>query len=595
MRSVTVVRIGIGQINTRVGDLEGNVDAISSAIRRARDRGVELMLFPEMAVTGCPVEDLAFRGSFLKASERAVQEIAGSLKRSKMVVVVGGMETGVELFNAAAVIHRGEVLGWARKRRLFSCGSIDEFRYFSAGEKPLVIETEAFRAAVTIGDDLGYPVFPAEIELLVSLWNEPYHYGHRPVKETMMRERAKEDAVAIAMVSPAGGQDDMIFEGSSVIVDGFGETLARGRAFAEDLVIADLDLSELKAHRERSFHSARPSKNHLAKAQIINVPGGWPERKRPAAVEPRIEPLLRGHKEIFRALALATGDYIVKNGFDRAIVGASGGIDSALTLVIAAEALGRDRVTAVSMPGPYTSTGTRRDAGKLADGLGVEFKEISIKRPYDSMLKSLDPAFEDLPRDVTEENLQARLRGLILMSMSNKLGAMVLATGNKSEAACGYCTLYGDTCGAFAPLADVYKSQVYELAEWYNRRAGEDMIPRSVIERAPSAELRPDQTDQDALPPYPELDRILRGILEREMSIEELIEEGEEPDTVYSVMRMLMAAEFKRNQAAIGPTVSERPLSDLRLPITKSTEWWLTKKKPASGKSRKKSKRSKRK
>lgn len=572
---MTVLRIGIGQINTRVGDFEGNLEKIEALIEEAAGMGIELMIFPEMALPGYPMNDLAFSGSFIKAGEEALARIARNTARKKMIVVLGAIESDDTLYNSAAVIHDGEVRAWARKRYLFCCGEFDETRYFSAGEKPLVIETENFRAAVTIGDDLAYPVFPAQIEILINLWNEPYQYGHRPIRGRIMNERAREDAVAIAMVSPVGGQDEMIFEGSSKLVDGFGEVQARGAAFSEDLVAADLDLRELKAHRQRVIHSSREDARRLKRADRARINLPIAKRKRPPAIKSRKRPLLKGPHEIFTALALATRDFVEKNGAKKVVLGVSGGIDSALLTVIAREALSRSRVTAVSMPGPYTSAETRRDAKKLASNLGVRFLEIPIKAPFQAMIKSLAPAFKDLGPDVTEENLQARIRGQILMSIANKYKALVLAAGNKSEAATGYCTLYGDTCGAFAPLVDVYKTRVYEIAAWYNKKAGKSMIPESIIDRLPSAELKPGQTDQDVLPPYPVLDRILEGFLEQGLAVSELIESGEDPETVDKVLCMLMDSAFKRRQSPIGPTVSGRPLSDFRLPLTKRTGWWF--------------------
>jgi len=572
---VTVVRIGVGQINAKVGDFDANLAKIIDRIKEASRRGVELLVFPEMAVTGFPTEDLSFRGSFMKASCRAVDKIAASLKRSSMVVIVGGIEVTDTFYKAAAVIHRGEVLGWARKRHLFCCGRFTEDRYFSAGERPLVIECEKFRAAVTLGDDFGYPVFPGEIELLINLWNEPFVYGRRPLRERMMLARSMEDAVAIVMVSPAGASDDMIFEGSSTIVDGFGEVLARGPAFNEGLVVADLDLRILKSHRKRVFHSSRPETRHLEKVDLISIPKGWPaEKKKPADSGAVRELYFKGPKEMFMALSIATRDFVQKNGCGGAILGVSGGIDSAVCALIAREAFGAGGVTAVSMPGPYTSKQTRKDAKKVAENLGVRFLEIPIKGAFNAFNRGLAKAFEGLSEDVTEENLQARIRGVILMALANKYHGMVLCTGNKSEDSVGYCTMYGDTVGGYAPLVDVYKTQVYEIAEWYNLRAGRDVIPKSVIDRAPTAELKEGQQDIDALPPYPELDRILMGFLEGGQSVSELIEAGEDPDTVYKVMRMLTGAEFKRRQAPIGPTVSTRPLSDLILPISMESGWW---------------------
>lgn len=571
---MTIVRIGMGQIGSRVGDFQANVGAMLDRAAEASRQGVEILVFPENAVCGGPIEDLALRGSFIAAAQKAMDKVASSLKSSRMIVIAGGIESDVALFNSAAVIHRGRILGFARKRYLFCCGRFDESSYFSPGQKPLVLETERFRAAVTIGDDLGYPVFPAEIELLINLWNEPFHYGHRPIKETMMRERAREDAVAIALVSPVGAQDDIVFEGSSAIYDGFGQVLARGRAFSEDLVAADLDLRELKEHRKRIFHASAPRQGHLDKAEIISIPGAWPERKKPARLRPRIESFPKGPREVFAALSLAVREFVRKNGFAKVIVGASGGIDSCLVLAIAKEALGKRNVMAVSMPGPFTSPETRQDAARVSKALGLDFLEIPITPQYETMLKALAPAFKGKAADLTEENLQARLRGLTLMALANKFQAMVLATSNKSEAACGYCTLYGDTCGAYAPLIDVYKTQVYEIVTWYNHQAGRDLIPESVIERAPSAELRLNQTDQDSLPPYPDLDRILKAFLEGGESIAEQVEKGEDRETIHAILRLVMNSEFKRRQAAIGPTVSEMPLSELRIPVTKNPEWW---------------------
>ena len=542
--------------------------------------GADLVVFPEMSVSGYPTKDLAFRGSFIKAGRRALARIAESLAGSGLIAVVGALESVDTLYNGAAVLFDGKIMGFARKRYLFCCGGFDEARYFSAGERPLVVETDKFRAVVTIGNDFGYPVFPGGVELLINLWNEPYQYGRRLLKERMMIERAKEDAVAMVMAGPVGGQDCMIFEGASAIVNGFGEVAARGASFDEDLVMADLDLRALKTYRDRVFttlgggNSTGSNQHHLAKADRISIARDWPEQKHPPELEPRLPPLLKGMHELFTALTLAVRDFLDKNGLSKAVVGLSGGIDSAVAAAIACEAVGPERLILVSLPGPYTSAETRRDAGKIARNLGVKLLTIPIKTANRTLLKALAPAFEGLPADVTEENLQARIRGLILMALANKFRAGLLAGGNKSEAAVGYCTLYGDTNGAFTPLKDVYKTRVYELAAWINQRTRRQVIPKSVIQRAPTAELAPGQTDQDTLPPYADLDRILHGILEKGLSISELVEKGESEKMVVEVLDMLVKAEFKRRQSPIGPSVSERPLADLLLPITKNSGWW---------------------
>jgi len=568
------IRLAIGQINTRVGDFEGNLEKLTLRIKEAANLGADIIAFPEMAICGYPLEDLAFRGSFLSACETTLQKLCSKLAKQKITVIAGGIETGDTLYNSAFVLQGGEVLGRARKRYLFCCGRFDESRYFSAGEAPLVIECDGFRAAVTLGDDFGYPVFPAETDLLINLWNEPYQYGRRPLRGRMMTGRAREDAVSIVMVSPVGCQDDMIFEGSSKIVDGFGEILARGASFAEDLVIADLDLRTLQAHRARHYNSFQQNEQHLAKSRRVRPARIISERKRPSSIKGEIKPLLKGPEELFTALAFSIRDFLAKNNMEAAVVGLSGGIDSSLTALLAREAMGVGRVIGVSMPGPHTSRESKRDAAKLARNLGIEFTEVSVRGLYTKTLQAVSRAFSGKGPDVTEENIQARLRGLVLMAVANKRNGAVLATGNKSEEATGYCTLYGDTAGAFAPLCDVYKTRVYELASWYNKRASKRIIPQNVFERPPTAELKPDQTDQDRLPAYSDLDRILEGLLEKGLSAAELIEKGESEKTVYQVLTMLLHSEFKRRQSPTGPTVSERPLSDLRLPLSKTLGFW---------------------
>ena len=572
---MSVVRIGIGQINTRVGDFEGNVEKIIKVISEAGDSGVDLLVFPEMAVTGYPPSDLLFRGSFIKASSDAMNAVAKKVRRKNLVVIAGGIEVTDSIYNAAAVIHRGKIRGWARKRYLFCCGSFDETRYFSSGERAFVIDSGRFRTVVTLGDDLGYPVFPGDVQLLVNLWNDPFHYGHRPVKERMMTDRSREEAVGIVIASPVGGEDSMIFEGSSMVLDGFGDLAARGTAFKEDLVLADLDIREIKTHRERIFHVSGPRSSKLDKARVLELDWKPPENKKEIDANGSIASLKKGPDELYTALVTATRDFVNKNGFEKVFIGISGGIDSALIASIACDALGQKNVTAVSMPAPYTSKETRDDAKRVSTNLGIKFMEIPISNTFRSIMNTLAPTFEGYESDTTEENLQPRIRSQILMALANKFGAMVLATSNKSEAATGYFTMYGDGTGAFAPLIDVYKTQVYEISAWLNESRGREVIPESTIHRPPTAELKPGQVDQDVLPPYKDLDRILKNFLEEGWSVSELINKGEDRALVEKIMCMLMDTEFKRRQAPFGPTVSERPLSDLRIPITKRTGWWF--------------------
>ena len=570
---MTILRIAIGQINPCVGDFEGNADVIIAVAGEARRMGAQLVVFPEMAITGFSAGDLTARQSVQDASARAMDRVAAALKKSPVTAVVGGIENSDSLYKGAAIIHRGKILGFARKRYLFCCGQFDESNWFAAGDRTLVLETDKFRAAVTIGDDLGYPVFPGEVELLINLWNEPYRSGHRPVRDRMMIERAREDAVAMVMASPVGGHDELLFEGGSAVIDGFGVTVARAKYLETDLLVTDLDLRELKAHRARVLHQS-DGNNHLGKAHVIRLPEPWPQTRRPAKMPARIEARPKGATEIFRALAVATRDFVTRSGAPRVFVGVSGGVDSALVAAIATEALGKKAVTAVSMPGPYNSAETRADARRTAKNLGIKFLEIPIGPAYEALKKSLAPAWKGKKPDCAEENLQARVRGVLLMGLANKAHGLVLACGNKSELATGYATLYGDTAGAFAPLKDVYKGQVFALAEWYNEWKLKEVIPRSVIERAPSAELRPGQTDQDSLPPYPTLDRILSEMIEKRRSMAELVAEGEDEETVEKVAVMLLKSEFKRRQYPLGPGISERPLAEVHFPVIKKIGWW---------------------
>jgi len=572
------LRIGLAQVNMTVGDLDGNARKILQWAEKARRQGVALLLFPELAVTGYPPEDLLLKPAFIRDNLRALDKIRRGLKAPGMVTVLGFVDGGDDIKNAAAIIHRGKILGVYHKRRLPNYGVFDEDRYFQRGERPLSLRWGQLRVGVSICEDIWYPGGPSQealqgqAELIVNLSSSPYHLGKSEQRERMLRTRAADGVAMVAYVNLVGGQDELLFDGGSTIYDPDGQVIARGKLFEEELVVADLDLEEVFRRR---LHDPRSRKEKQVHAQEIDrtvwaqIPGAPPTPARRRPILPKVLPRLEPAEEVFLALVLGTRDYVRKNGFSRVLVGLSGGVDSALVAALAVEALGRKAVKGVSMPGPFTSRGTRADAAKVAKNLGIEFLEIPIGPVFESYLKALKPAFKGRKPDVAEENLQARIRGNYLMALSNKFGWLVLTTGNKSELATGYCTLYGDMAGGFAVIKDVPKTLVYAVAEFINARAGRDRIPRSVLERPPTAELRPNQTDQDTLPPYAELDPIMKAYVEEDLSFEEIVAKGAKPATVKKVIRMVDGNEYKRRQGPPGIKITERAFGkDWRLPIT---------------------------
>ena len=563
-------RVSLAQINPTVGDIEANTRRIVDGIAQARALGADLVAFPELAVTGYPPEDLLFKSAFIEANLAALRDVTKAARG--LTAVVGFVDRRQDLFNAAAVIHDGTLAGVYHKQYLPNYGVFDENRYFQAGREALVFAIGSTSVAVNVCEDLWYPTGPttpqalAGAELIVTINGSPYHAGKAHFRERMVATRAADDVVWLAFVNMVGGQDELVFDGASMIVDPHGETVARGRQFVEELVTADIDLDAV--FRARMQDSRRRKETlDLARAPLISVPPLPARADAPAAPAQRAEPLPRVD-EVFQALVLGTRDYVRKNGFKRVVIGLSGGIDSSLVAAVAAEALGRENVTGVTMPSPFSSRGTRDDARRLAKNLGIEFMRLPITPVFKGFLKSLAEPFKGLKEDVTEENIQARIRGTLLMALSNKFGWLVLTTGNKSEIAVGYSTLYGDMAGGFAVIKDVPKTLVYELARHVNARAGKPVIPESVIDRAPSAELRHDQKDQDTLPPYEVLDAILEAYVEDSRGVADLIAEGFAPETVRKVIRMIDTAEYKRRQGPIGVKITPRAFGrDWRLPI----------------------------
>jgi NAD+ synthase (glutamine-hydrolysing) len=563
---MSVLRLGLAQINSTVGDLDGNHARIVEAIGRARALGVEVLAFPELAVTGYPPEDLLLRPSFV---ERATEHTRDLLPHTRgMTVIVGTPDRDEALYDAAAVLHDGAWAGCYRKHHLPNYGVFDERRYFEPGGTNLVFARGGVTLGVSVCEDIWFAGDPVEAQaraggagVLINLSASPYHAGKAGERRRMLRERAIAQRAFVAYVNLVGGQDEVLHDGASLILDPRGEVIAAGAMFAEDLVVADLDLDAIAAARRAAPGPEAAVGPERIELPAIAAPARSPLPARPEARAPGAE------AEIYDALVLATRDYVRKNGFDSAVIGLSGGIDSALCACVAADALGPARVVGVSMPGPYSAGLSREDAELLARALGIRFYAIPIGEVFTAYGHALAPAFAGRAADLTEENLQARIRGNYLMALSNKFGWLVLTTGNKSEVSVGYSTLYGDTAGGFAVLKDVYKTMVYRLARHRNARGA--AIPERTITRPPTAELKPDQRDQDTLPPYETLDAILEAYVEEDRSAAQIVAAGHDETTVRRVIRMVDAAEYKRRQSPPGVKITPRAFGrDRRLPIT---------------------------
>jgi NAD+ synthase (glutamine-hydrolysing) len=565
-----LVRVALAQVNPTVGALESNARMVIDWMERARALGADVVAFPELVLTGYPPEDLVFKPAFIEANLRALAEVAA---RSKgLTAVVGFVDKRDDIFNAAAVLHDGVHVGTYHKQYLPNYGVFDENRYFQAGTESPVFTLGDRVLATNICEDIWYPTGPttaqalAGADLVISINASPFHAGKAKFREKMLATRAADDLVCLAFVNTVGGQDELVFDGQSFIFDEKGECVARGRAFEEDLVVADLELNNVFRAR---LHDSRRRKEKLrsegATRRVVLPP--LPARPHPP-LPPREGAEVDRLEEIYRALVVGLRDYVRKNGFGHVSVGLSGGIDSALVACIAVEALGAANVTGVTMPSPYSSAGTRRDAARVARNLGIEFLRLPITGVFSAYRRALAKPFKGLKEDVAEENLQARIRGNYLMALSNKFGWLILTTGNKSEIGVGYSTLYGDMAGGFAVIKDVPKTLVYEISEHVNTRAGRELIPRSIFERAPSAELRPGQTDQDSLPPYPVLDAILEAYVQGDQSLPEIVAQGFDEATVRRVIALVDRNEYKRRQGPIGIKITPRAFGrDWRLPI----------------------------
>jgi NAD+ synthase (glutamine-hydrolysing) len=568
------MRLALAQINTVVGDLAGNRRLILERLGEARAAGADLALFPELAVTGYPPEDLLLRPGFVRAAERSLREIAAGA--DGIVALVGTPRFDDDLYNACAVCADGEVKAFYRKRFLPNYGVFDEQRYFAAAHDLVVLRFGEALVGLTICEDMWQPGPPATdlalvgAQLIVNLSASPFHVGKEREREEMFAARARDTSSFVAFVNAVGGQDELVFDGHSVVLDDEGEVLARAPGFAEALLVVDVEPTAVIGRRLRDARRRALAQESPPPApSVVDVGDAGVARPSNKLSQGLVAPLLDDLEQMRLGLELGLRDYVDKNGFREVVVGVSGGIDSALTATLAAEALGPERVHGVSMPSRYSSEGTRRDARRLAENLGIDFREVPIDRIVAAFEEALRPSFGDAPPDLTEENLQARARGVLLMALSNKFGWLVVATGNKSELSVGYATLYGDMAGGFALLKDVFKTDVFRLARHLNDRAGGELIPVSILERAPSAELRENQLDEDSLPPYPTLDRVLEAYVELDRSREELTSDGFDPEVVDRALAMIDRAEYKRRQAP--PGVKLRPKAfgrDRRIPIT---------------------------
>jgi len=570
------LRIALAQINCTVGDLKGNAKKIQEWIRRAEKSGADIVAFPELAITGYPPEDLLLRHSFIEGNLRALREVVRATKRA--TAVIGFVEKrGRDLFNSAAVARQGRLMGIYRKILLPNYGVFDEKRYFQPGRAVAVFKHKNATFGVNICEDVWFKEGPTArqakmgAKFIITLNASPYHAGKIKEREKVARDRAVENKVWIAYVNLVGGQDELVFDGQSIIVNPQGEVVAKARAFEEELLVVDtLALGKLL-----SGSLVPPSARDFAhgKGFRSSAFGGNRARFQPLSVPEntcRASSIARNlslEEEVYRALVLGTRDYVRKNGFKKVVIGLSGGIDSSLTAAVACDALGKENVVGVAMPSPYSSKVSSEDARELAKNLGMRFFSVSIGRVFKSYLQTLKHSFRGRSPDVTEENLQARIRGNILMALSNKFGWLVLTTGNKSEMSVGYATLYGDMAGGFAVIKDVPKTLVYRLSEWRNK--GGQVIPKRVLEKPPSAELRPGQKDTDSLPPYERLDPILKYYVEEDKEVQEIVSAGFEKALTQRVAAMVDKNEYKRRQAPPGVKITPKSFGkDRRMPIT---------------------------
>jgi NAD+ synthase (glutamine-hydrolysing) len=579
-------------VNTTVGDFKGNAVKICNCIRQAEESGADLVCFPELVITGYPPEDLLLKPSFIAANLQSLESVAAFTKELHIAAVVGFVDLkDGETYDAAAVIHRGVIVAAYHKVYLPNYGVFDEKRYFKSGDGGLVVNCAGVNVGITICEDIWHPVGPAVLEardggaqLILNLSASPYHRVKQQFRERMLSVRASDNVTHVAYANLVGGQDELVFDGNSTVFDEEGKLLSRAAAFEEDLLIVDLQTEHMLRTRLHDIrHRDAPAVPGLS-GPVLRVDLPASDRQQPGnRVYPPLplrqprppagtrQPVagMDEEAEVYAAVVLGVHDYVNKNGFQGAFIGLSGGIDSSLTAAIAVDALGADRVTGVLLPSPYTSSDSIDDAEELAANLGIATMTIPIAALYEAYLGAITPACDGKPGDLTTQNIQARIRGNILMAMTNQYGGLVLTTGNKSELSAGYATLYGDMAGGFAVLKDIPKTLVYRLCHYVNQRSGRMVIPQRVFDKAPTAELRPNQRDEDDLPPYAVLDQIIEAYVEEDRSPQEIIDRGFDPEVVARVIRMIDRNEYKRRQAPPGVKITHRAFGkDRRMPIT---------------------------
>ncbi|OQX87697.1 NAD+ synthase [candidate division KSB1 bacterium 4484_87] len=576
MNSNSTLRIALAQINVTVGDLAGNVEKIKQYIHQAKEKQADIVAFPELTIPGYPPEDLLLRPQFIADNRTAMEHITAACEG--IICIIGfADQRKAGLFNGAAVIQNREIKGIYHKIHLPNYGVFDEKRYFKEGENPLIFSVDGIPVGLSVCEDLWIQDSVIDAQALqgdclinINISASPFCSGKIEEREALVIDRARKNRTFLCYVNLIGGQDELVFDGSSLVVNDSGEIVSRCKQFAEDITFVDIDIEPIRQNRERDkiFQQRRESfpqkfefdKIDLKKSQqsSLKIPIEHKQRRSLSQIE-----------EIYHALVLGTRDYVHKNGFKKVVLGLSGGIDSALTAAIAADALGAENVIGVAMPSKFSSDSSLDDAQQLAQNLGIDYKIIPIQDTFNQYREMLKPHFLDLPFDVTEENIQARIRGNIIMALSNKFGWLALTTGNKSELSVGYCTLYGDMVGGFAVIKDVPKMMVYQLSEYLNKTREHEIIPRNTITKPPSAELRPEQKDSDSLPPYEILDPILQAYVEQNLSSADIISKGFDERIVRRVVHLVDRAEYKRRQAPPGIKITPRAFGkDRRMPIT---------------------------
>jgi NAD+ synthase (glutamine-hydrolysing) len=566
------VRVALAQINTTVGDVWGNAERAADALQSATEAGAQLVALPELTITGYPPEDLLMRPSFIKDNLRALEAFAREVPAG-VVAAIGFVDLDADLRNACAVISGGEVLHRYHKRYLPNYGVFDENRYFREGSGAPILRLDGALVGVSICEDIWYPGGPAREQalggagVLLNISASPYHRLKGAFRERMLAVRASDYGCYVVFCNLVGGQDELVFDGHSLVFDPEGDLISRARQFEEDMLVVDLYPEEVLTQR---LHESRPRKESAEHPpQIVSVPGYEEMTGPPQPTEHRVERLLPEEGEVFEALVLGLRDYFQKNGFSRAVLGLSGGVDSSLCAVVASRALGPQNVTGVLMPSRYTSEASNTDAEAVAKNLGIDTQVVPIGPAFDAYMEMLEGPFKGLPEDTTEENLQARIRGNIIMALSNKFGWIALATGNKSELSVGYATLYGDMAGGFAVIKDVPKTLVYRICRYVNETHRREVVPDSILTKEPSAELKPGQRDVDSLPPYEILDPILEAYIEEDKGVREIVARGFDEEDVRRVIKLVDAAEYKRRQAPVGIKVTSRAFGrDRRMPIT---------------------------